>query len=219
MNYLMWVDPGKSTGVALFEYGEERPAELVKAWQFDGGLSGFLGWWRDHTYEHVEGTEVFLMHDDWRAFLDELAYVPGEIGEVYGDDWHTFMRAGSEKFTPLQNRGFSLTQDSVEPLRIEGAMVALGIIPEYTPGSPLWQRPSEMYWVPGRNAAEKRKNQVAWVKERFPELHLTGKDVGAPDADDARSALWHGMVYLRKTHLPSALNWFGESDEHRRRCD
>lgn len=177
----MWVDPGKSTGVALFEYGEERPAELVKAWQFDGGLSGFLGWWR------------------W----------------LCEPDWHTFMLAGSEKFTPLQNKGFSLTQDSVEPLRIEGAMVALGIVPEYTPDSPLWQRPSEMYWVPGRNAAEKRKNQVAWIKERFPELHLTGKDVGAPDADDARSALWHGMVYLRKTHLPSALNWFGESDEPR----
>jgi hypothetical protein len=178
----MWIDPGKSTGVALFEYDEERPAGLVKAWQFDGGLTGFLRWWRDHAYEYVE------------------------------DDWQGVVQVGCEKFTPLQNKGFSLTLDSVEPLRIEGALVALGIVPEYAPDSEWWQRPSEMYWVPGKNAAEKRKNQVAWVKERFPELHLTGKDVGAPDADDARSALWHGMAYLRKYHKPSALNWFGESD-------
>lgn len=176
-NYLLSIDPGKSSGVALFSYEEDAPAVLEKAWQFGDGLSGFLRWYRDEF-------------DDGLVFLDVV----------------------SEKFTPLQNKGFNLTLDSVEPLRIEGALVSMGLLPDYGKAVPSWQRPAEMYWVPGKNATEKRRNQVAWVKERFPELHLTGKDVSAPDADDARSAIWHGMVWLRKNHLPSARYYFGGED-------
>lgn len=203
-SYLLSIDPGKSTGVALFSYSESVPATLVTAWQFDGGLSGFLRWHRDHTYEYIEGPEVLInVKGDDGNFED--------IGDtMFG--WLHYTTVVSEKFTPLQNRGFNLTLDSVEPLRIEGALVAMGLLPDYGPKVPSWQRPNEMYWVPGKNAVEKRRNQVAWVKERFPELHLTGKDVSAPDADDARSAIWHGMVWLRKNHLPSAKHWFGGDD-------
>ena len=194
MKYLLSIDPGKSSGCALFEYSDESPAELLKAWQFRGGLGGFLDWRRNHI-DIEYGEEM-----GW-IFYD---------AEIYGTvSFYGSITTVAEKFTPLQNSGFGLTLDSVEPLRIEGAMVALGLVPDYEAASSSWQRPNEMYWVPGKNAAEKRKNQVAWVKERFPELHLTGKMVGAPDADDARSALWHGMVWLRKHHKPSARHWFG----------
>lgn len=203
MKYLLSIDAGKSSGVALFQYDDEVPAELAQAWQFGGGLSGFLRWWRSRTYEYMEGAEVF--------FLDDESFFPARRKQIGNpsDDWRQHVDVVAEKFTPLQNKGFSLTLDSVEPLRIEGAMVAMGLVPDYGPAVPSWQRPNQMYWVPGKNATEKRKNQTAWVKERFPELHLTGKDVDSPDADDARSALWHGMVWLRKHHSPSAERWFG----------
>lgn len=184
-NYLLSIDPGKSSGVALWSYDDETPAVLEKAWQFDGGLTGFLRWYRDEFSPDIG----HFNHDGY----PELDFV-------------------AEKFTPLQNKGFNLTLDSVEPLRIEGALVSMGLLPDYGKAVPSWQRPAEMYWVPGKNATEKRRNQVAWVKERFPELHLTGKDVSAPDADDARSAIWHGIVWLRKNHMPSARHWFGGDD-------
>jgi len=211
MKYLLSIDPGKSTGVALFSYDDDSHADLVRAWQFAGGLSGFLRWWRDHTYEYHDGAEVFIPNV---GDLPNANIYPGisgqpEIGNA-AMGWWPHMDIVAEKFTPLQNKGFSLTLDSVEPLRIEGAMVAMGLLPDYDYDTrSSWQRPNQMYWVPGKNATEKRRNQVAWVKERFPELHLTGKNVNAPDADDARSALWHGMVWLRKHHKPSAERWFG----------
>lgn len=196
MSYLLSIDPGKSSGCALFEYSEDSPAELLKAWQFKGGLGGFLEW----RYDHID-----IEYGEERGWIFYDAEIYGTVS-FHGDGMTTV----AEKFTPLQNSGFGLTLDSVEPLRIEGAMVALGMLPDYGPKVPGWQRPGEMYWAPGKNATEKRKNQTAWIKERFPELHLTGKMVNSPDADDARSALWHGMVWLRKHHKPSAEHWFGE---------
>lgn len=193
--YLLSVDPGRSTGITLWEVPDNTHAIMLGAWQFRDGLHGFLDWYRDHTdvgYGEVVG---WLFHD----------------AEVWGTVRLHEVRAAVEKFTPLQNKGFSLTLDSVEPLRIEGALVAMGIVPDYAPDSPHWQRPNEMYWVPGKNAAEKRKRQTAWVKDRFPELHLTGKSVNAPDADDARSAQWHALAYLRRNHLPSARHYFPEA--------
>lgn len=195
--YLLSVDPGRSTGITLWEVPDDTHATMLGAWQFGGGLGGFMKWYQNHIdvdYGEVVG---WLFHD----------------AEIYGTISLYEVRAVVEKFTPLQNKGFGLTLDSVEPLRIEGALVAMGIVPDYEPSSPHWQRPNEMFWVPGKNAAEKRKRQVAWVKERFPELHLTGKSVNAPDADDARSAQWHALAYLRRNHLPSARYYFPEAAE------
>ena len=203
MKYLLSIDPGVSTGVALFSYDDDTPAELVRAWQFGGGLSGFLRWVEPRApHPHRDENHWdFTGLSPWSS--EGVEGIPRAIR-------FTDLSCVAEKFTPLQNKGFSLTLDSVEPLRIEGAMVAMGLLPDYDYDTrSSWQRPNQMYWVPGKNATEKRRNQVAWVKERFPELHLTGKNVDAPDADDARSALWHGMVWLRKYHQPSAERWFG----------
>jgi hypothetical protein len=208
-DFLLSIDPGKSSGVTLWLVPDDTHATMLAAWQFSGGLSGLLDWHRDHTYEYIEGCEVFVPQGDGGIDLDRDSF---KIGTP-STRWTERTNVVVEKFTPLQNKGFSLTLDSVEPLRIEGALVALGIVPDYEPSSPHWQRPNEMFWVPGKNAAEKRKRQVAWVKERFPELHLTGKDVSAPDADDARSAQWHALAYLRRNHLPSARYYFPEVAE------
>ena len=46
VTYLLWIDPGMSTGVALGRYSDTKPYELVKAWQIPGGLVGFRDFFR-----------------------------------------------------------------------------------------------------------------------------------------------------------------------------
>lgn len=41
---LLSIDPGLSSGVTLWEYGDSKPAELLKSWQVEGGIEGFLEW-------------------------------------------------------------------------------------------------------------------------------------------------------------------------------
>ena len=40
--YVLSIDPGLSTGVALLSYGEDSPVELVEGWQFTGGVAGLI---------------------------------------------------------------------------------------------------------------------------------------------------------------------------------
>lgn len=41
---LLSIDPGLSSGVTLWEYGDSKPAELLEFWQIEGGIEGFLEW-------------------------------------------------------------------------------------------------------------------------------------------------------------------------------
>lgn len=42
--YILSIDPGKSTGVALLSYDDTSVPELVQAWQFDGGAEELHEW-------------------------------------------------------------------------------------------------------------------------------------------------------------------------------
>lgn len=42
---LLGIDPGLSTGWALFAYTEKLPATLVDSGQVKGGVEGFIDWW------------------------------------------------------------------------------------------------------------------------------------------------------------------------------
>jgi len=112
-----------------------------------------------------------------------------------------------EKFVPLNNKGFGHTLKSVEPLRIEGALIALGIMPEYLPEHyDVWPRPASMYFMGGANKREKLQRSRAWLKEHG--LLLTGKDVGQADADDAISATLHAFAYLlHQRHRPTMKHY------------
>lgn len=189
MKYLLSVDGGISSGITLWTLPDDAPAVRVSAWQFGGGLGGFLRWHRENTY-------IYAGSDDevWRfPSLDEI-------------DWRDVMLV-SEKFTPLNNAGFSLTMESVEPLRIEGAMVALGIIPDYEPKSLHWQRPAAMYWAGGTNLAERKKMSRKWLKEH--DLLVPAKELGAPDNNDFVSSSLHALAWLRKNHRPTLEHYFG----------
>lgn len=174
--YLLSIDPGLATGVALLSYTEDSPAELVEGWQFGGGVTGFLDW--------VKG--------DFDSAMDSV-----KSNLRMPDIWI------SEKFQPINHSNYALTTASVEPLRVEGAMIALGLMPDYDVAEKRWRKPADQYVFGGKSKAEKKKAQHAWLKANG--FYRTGKDLGTPDADDVRSAMAHGLSYLARVlhHKPT----------------
>ena len=207
MTYLLSVDPGVSSGIVLGTYSETAPYRTVESWQVGGGLQGLLDWLDTNTTR-------FGPMGNLLPSLSVRSFNPDATFTVAGVEYKEISSTSEivdvticEKFTPLQNTGFSLTLKAVEPLRLEGGLVALGIMPDYLPEHyDVWPRPSAMYFKGGSTKAEKLKRSRAWLKEHG--LLLTGKDVGQPDADDAISATLHAFAYLiRKRHLPTMKHY------------
>lgn len=195
--YVLSIDNGVSTGIALLSYEEDSPTELVEGWQFTGGVSGLLKWFGRYT----EDSPFFT---GWT--LPEL----GEVGFYY-DEAPTVI---AEKFTARNTRGFSYTTASLEPLRGEGALIALGLMPDYEGGkTPQWRDPKYQYLVGGKDKADKKKRMHGFLKDNG--FYRTGKDLDAADADDMRSAAAHGIVYIARElkHRPTwdmISNWEGD---------
>ena len=187
--HLLSFDGGKSSGIALLEFSASKPVRLVKAWQVERGVVGLIEWVDNYLYWDTRGLE------DVRAIYT-------------GEDAFTIHHTISEKFTPLQHKGFNLTMDSMEPVRCEGALIALDVMPDYP--TPEWRRPQSMYLWGGDTLADKKKNAYQALKDRG--IALTGRDVGCKDAYDARSAVWHGVSYVCQVikHKPSFDYWLGE---------
>lgn len=165
-NYLLSIDPGKSTGVAFLSYTLDTAPVLVDSWQFGGGAGAMRDW---------------IESDDGPLHVHQTI---------------------AEKFNARNTRGFSYTTDSLEPLRCEGVLLALGLMPDYTPGEKRWVDPAQQYLVGGKDKADKKKRQHRFLKESG--FYRTGKDLNAPDADDFRSACSHGLAYLaRSGHKPT----------------
>lgn len=183
MTYLLAIDPGKSTGIVLGEYGDEQPWTRIGYWQVAGGIGGFLEW----CFNHWSNTGIFWLNDETSM-------------EVIGV---------CERFIPLSGGGFAQTSDSVEPVRIEGALIALGLMPaDYS--DKRWQRPASMYTQGGSNKAERLRASRAFLKSH--DLLLTGKNVGQKDADDAISATLHSLAYMRKIkHAPTLGHYWKEN--------
>ena len=169
-DYLLSFDLGISTGVSLLSYTETTVPVLEGAWQFPGGVAGLLGWYED---------------DFWGPEVPNMAV--GELEII------------AEKFTARATKGFSYRTDSLEPLRCEGALIALGLMPDYAPDEKRWRAPSLQYLVGGKEA-EARKRQHRFLEESG--YYRTNKDFpGSPakdKADDFRSSCAHGLNYLAR---------------------
>lgn len=189
MTYILAIDPGLSSGIVLGEFSPTEPFERVSFWQVEGGLAGFLEW----------------TDRNWGYDPDHFSHF---LSNPYVNESELIVCA--EKFTPLTNKGFSHTLDSVEPLRIEGAMVALGLMPaEYPDSEHRWQRPAQMYFSGGTDKASRLKASRAWLKSQG--LLVTGKQVGCKDANDVNSAQLHLFAHLRKIrHMPTIRHYFPE---------
>lgn len=178
--YVLSIDPGVSTGIALLSFEEDSPAELVEGWQFTGGVVSLDSWIRDNYRGPSWG---------WQFKSGGRPYFP--------------VRVITEKFTARNTRGFSYTTASLEPLRGEGALIALGLMPDYTLAEKRWRDPSLQYFAGGSGKAERKKRQHAFLKANG--FYRTGKDFGTADADDYRSAVAHGISYIARElkHRPT----------------
>jgi hypothetical protein len=184
--YVLSIDPGLSTGVALLSFEEDSPAELVQGWQFGGGIQGLLNW----TDAHM----VLSAHDPDEDY--DFVAIPDWPG------WVRF-RLIAEKFTARSTKGFAYTTASLEPLRCEGALIALGLMPDYTVAEKRWRDPSLQYFSGGSGKAERKKRQHSFLKDNG--FYRTGKDFGTADVDDFRSAAAHGINYVARElkHRPT----------------
>lgn len=185
--YLLSIDPGKSTGVALLAYNDDAVG-LERAWQFGGGAPGLIGFLSRHTMRfRGEDTIYFSWGEGWTEKGFEAPSSATTMDRV------TVL---AEKFTARNTHGFSYTTDSLEPLRCEGVLLALGLMPDYTPAEKRWRDPGLQYLVGGKDRATKKKRQHRFLKDSG--FYRTGKDLGSPDADDYRSACAHGIAYLAR---------------------
>lgn len=186
------IDPGMSNGACLFTFGDDEPFTPIKLWQFPRGAEGLRLW-----AEYVE------LEPKYR------------LGHLHGEAPISALYSGAhldalvvEKFTPRQNEEFKLTQDSVEPLRGEGALIGRGLGPLIQ-----WAEPSQQYFIgsPDLPKAEKRKLSKAFLETNG--LKIVGSMVGNKDAEDAISAELHAIAWLRRQrHMPTMRALFGRKE-------
>jgi len=111
------------------------------------------------------------------------------------DDWVC------ERFVPLNNRGFGLTSDSIEPIAVEGALQALGVIDRSD--KRRMRRANEQYLFNAPSKAKKRSLLKEFLKDTGN--YVYGKQLGQPDNEDAVSAIAHAISYLTRVenHKPT----------------
>ena len=225
-DYILSIDPGLSTGIALIGYSDDAPPTLDGAWQFSGGVAGLLDWVETHHrgswYDDEWGTTFAPTIRPSGSLFGDVLYLDDETNTHYtedGDEVEVIYNRKNvtiiaEKFTARNTRGFSYTTASLEPLRGEGALIALGLMPDYTPKEKRWRAPVLHYVVGGESKAQKKARLHRFLKDS--DFYRTGKDLGAPDADDARSAMGHGLAYLarevgNKPAYDLVSNWIEEN--------
>lgn len=207
MKTLISIDPGMSTGLIVGTYSDTEPFRVTHAFQIEGGVAGFL-----ENVRHYDDTDDFSSGGTWFS----VEHFSGEFkkglvmwfGDILGLDYEEPPTFLAEKFTARgsANAGFSYRTDSLEPLRVEGAILALGI-------KPTWVSPAQQYILGGDSKAEKLKNRNAWFKEHKDlGYYIMGRDVGCKDADDARSALAHCISYLRREKHKPTIDLFRKEE-------
>ena len=197
MKHLISIDPGWSTGLVIGTYSESEPFKVERAYQIEGGVEEFAPRVR-HEYctddfSDSYGSTFFTVTGP-EGFLSEYFLAYGGLDDEASEDDVTFL---VEKFNARgsANKRFSYTTKSLEPLRVEGALIARDV--------PItWVQPQQQYGFGGKDKAEKKKRQHAWLKENG--YYVAPKAVGSKDADDVRSALAHAILWLRRQkHQPT----------------
>lgn len=146
---------------------------------------------------------ALLAYNDREVWLEKAWQFGGGVAgliqwvsDVSLDVYDTRPVVISEKFTARNTQGFSYTTDSLEPLRGEGALIALGLMPDYTSNEKRWRDPKLQYLVGGKDKADKKKRLHRFLKESG--FYVAPSAVDSPDADDVRSALGHALAYLQR---------------------
>lgn len=118
---------------------------------------------------------------------------------------------GAEKWIPRPMEGGSHTLESTLPLVLEGVLIEAEVIPE----DGYWQPATAQTLATGGMAtpAARRKQTDNLLREKG--YWLTGKDVGAPDANDVNSTTRHILHFLCRTlkHKPTIEWLYGEENQ------
>jgi len=178
-NYLLSLDTGISTGVSLLSYTEDTVPALEGAWQFSGGA------------------------DSLRDWLDSAPLPQSSRGASFYGIAGTIRNTGTdiicEAFTARNPRGYHYTTSSLEALVGVGVLIDRRLVDRE---SKRYRDPNYQYLVGGSDLKDKKRRMHRFLKESG--FYVTGKQLGAPDADDARSAIAHGLAYLaREGHTPT----------------
>lgn len=116
INYVMAVDPGRATGVAIGRYSVNMPVEVIYTGIIPGGTTGFAEW-------------LHQTNDGKYVAETDCSY---NFPENYGDlDWH--LDVVSETF---KHRANKFVPDT-EPLRIEGVLI------DHFGSTMVWQTPAD----------------------------------------------------------------------------
>jgi hypothetical protein len=148
--YLLAIDPGESTGIALGTFSNEDAYELVETWQPRGSAEGFLDWWDSGVLYEAKG-------DDWDGARDPI------VAEK-------FVLRSAEKDGRVPN---------IEPKRIEGVLLALrlpvvyqhrwakaGVRDQILKDHGLWQTGKKFDHPDGRDANDAIVHSLAYLKSK-----------------------------------------------------
>lgn len=178
-DYILSIDPGLSSAVALLSVPANEVPKLEYVDQFSGGAEALTDWVSRNQVEPYIG-----------FWVQGIAWVEPE--DVI-----------CEAFTARNTKGFSYTTASLEALPCIGALVARGLVDRKD--KKRYRDPKFQYLVGGTDLDDKRKRQHKFLKESgyYIDREAIGRTL--PDYNDARSAVSHGLAYIARElkHKPT----------------
>src|SRR5690606_1041097 len=63
MTYILAIDPGLRTGIALTRFEDDEPAELVDSWDVPGGVDGFIEWLIEWETTYYHPADYFVVYE------------------------------------------------------------------------------------------------------------------------------------------------------------
>ena len=174
------IDPGISTGICLFSWGEEQAFAVEQVWQIPQGAVG-IGKFIDWTKLRMSGPAMMM---DTRP-LDALII---------------------ERFTPRPHQSFALTRLSVESLRGEGAFTSRGFEDHIEWAEPSQQY---FIGSPELELSEKKKKSREFLKLHGMYVtgsQVGAKDADDVISATLHSIAW----LRRERHMPTMRALFGE---------
>lgn len=104
MPYILSLDPGKSSGIALGYYDETLPYESHRVWQVENGLEGFLEWEDEHwPWIALLGPQIvserFVLRSQKFVADTTPLLIEGAMRVLFGPKIHYQLRSEKAKVT------------------------------------------------------------------------------------------------------------------------
>ena len=147
MKKILAIDPGGTTGIAELSYTSTAPAKLVSVQQIEGGLQGFVAWYRGRqgSWDGIV-CEDFVLRPSVKFPDLSPTYIIGAL-EAY------------EVFNPVKP---VYQSPSIKPLCNDDVLKRIGF---YTKGKPHGNDATRHGIIYLRNLKHMPTIEMAWPKE------------------------------------------------------